>query len=240
MDESWHEFCGQDLCHSQDLQVVIVRFINNIEHIIQAISLIQQHWARRPGESAWNRLTGQADKVSIRTRPEGRVNQRATSPLMYNAFSVILREPDRQSAKAVTKSATEYQLSHGISALSTRETSPSARYLPVRALISCYQRSIKANRMEASILLDAQTDRLGQAVKAKAVFLFIDFSEQATLKFFHLHLIDTAFENRLLHPLPHAFANLRDTSQTLAAGSSFGRNIVGDNDQHAYLTTKGR
>ena len=61
--------------------------------------------------------------VSIRTRPEGRVNQQASSPLMYNAFSVVLREPDRQAAKAVTKSVTKHKLSHGISALSTREPS---------------------------------------------------------------------------------------------------------------------
>lgn len=79
---------------------------------------------------------------------------------------MVLREPDRQSAKTVTKLATEYELSHGISALPMRETSGFARYLPVRALISYHQWSVKADRTEASVLLDAQTDRLGQAVKA--------------------------------------------------------------------------
>jgi hypothetical protein len=58
---------------------------------------------------------------------------------------------------------------------------------------------------------------------------------------FKLHVVDGAFKQGFLHALPHAFAGFGDASQAFAAGSGFGRNVVGNDDEYgSYLVWKGR
>ena len=53
---------------------------------------------------------------------------------------------------------------------------------------------------------------------------------------FHLHQVDLAFEHRLLHALPDAFAHLGDPTQSTPAGLRLGVHVVADDDQHGrYL-----
>lgn len=100
------------------------------------------------------------------------------------------------------------------------------------------QRAFEIDGPKASMLFDAQFDWLGDAVEAQVVLFQIDFGEELTFELFELHFVERAFEHRFLHTLADAFACLGDTSQALAAGGGFCRDVICDDDEHGLFRQK--
>ena len=84
-----------------------------------------------------------------------------------------------------------------------------------------------------------QLDGFGQAVETQTVFRQFDLGQQTAFKFLELHGVDLALEDRLLHPLPDAFAYPRDTPQASAPCLGFRGYVIADDDEHGYLGVNG-
>ena len=82
------------------------------------------------------------------------------------------------------------------------------------------------------MLFYPQFYRFGDTVKAQIILRLVDFGEQCVLQLFKLHFVNGALEHGFLHALSHAFADLCNASQPLAAGSGFSGDIIGDDDEH--------
>ncbi len=85
------------------------------------------------------------------------------------------------------------------------------------------------------MLLDAQLDWLGDAIKAQVVLAYVDFGKKFAFELLELHFGDGAFENGFLYTLADAFASPGDATQALSSGGGFGGYVVGDDDEHGYL-----
>lgn len=80
------------------------------------------------------------------------------------------------------------------------------------------------------MLADFAAARFGEAIKAQAVLLRVDFRHQPPFQFFKLHQIDLALENRFLHTLAGAFADLGNSPQPASPRFGFGVYVITDDD----------
>jgi len=96
------------------------------------------------------------------------------------------------------------------------------------------ERGIEVYRTKTAVLTNLTTTRFSEAVKAQAVLLGVDFSQQPALQFFKLHEIDLALEYRFLYPLTGAFADFGNTPQPASAFAGFGIHVVANDDQHGF------
>lgn len=92
------------------------------------------------------------------------------------------------------------------------------------------------------MLTNLATLGLWQTIQPQTILLKIDLSQQAAFEFLHLHKIHLAFEYRLLHALPGAFADLGYTPQASTACTCFSTDVVTNDYEHnaPYLMVKGR
>lgn len=80
----------------------------------------------------------------------------------------------------------------------------------------------------------------GYTVKAQAIFAIINFVQQSPLKLFVLQLVNLALEHRLLDTLADGLTGLCNPAQTTPPFTSFGRDVIADDDEHDYRLRNGK
>ena len=88
----------------------------------------------------------------------------------------------------------------------------------VRALHN--QRSLKVFCLELSILFNTQPGWFCDAVKAKTIFVVVEFRQQATHQLCILVFINLALKHRFLNALPGAFTYFCNTPKPFSPGVS--------------------
>ena len=81
-------------------------------------------------------------------------------------------------------------------------------------------------------LPDIGASRFDKAIYPEAVFLLVDLLEQSSLQCFVSHLVNPAFKNGLLNPLPCTLADLGNSPKPLSPFRGIRGDVVANNDEH--------
>mgnify|MGYP001057103310 CR=1 FL=1 len=119
-----------------------------------------------------------------------------------------------------------------------REISGVGPSIEVRA--SYDEGAFEIHRAEATMLLDAQFDWFGDAIKAQVVLVHVNFGKKLTFELLELHFVDSAFKDGFLYTLADTLASLGDATQAFASGRGFSGYVVGDDDKHELFSHVGQ
>ena len=98
---------------------------------------------------------------------------------------------------------------------------PSGIFPPLEVRGSYHQWPFEVGRSEVSELPHTHFSWLGDSIETQAVFRFVNLGNQRVFQLLILHLVHVALEDRLLHTLPNAFADLGHASQAAATLRGF-------------------